>query len=75
MANLPGFQVIPEVFVLGFNTEDDFRKWAYRQSFSDLQDIIAIFEESEMYEYCAVLMEAKEAKLDELLDGIEVFKD
>ena len=69
MSDMPGFQVPPQVFVIGFNTVKEFEDWANEQCFSDLREILEIFEEAEMYEYCDILVAAKERKLDEILGG------
>ena len=70
MANLPGFQVPPQVFVIGFNNQEEFRDWAKLQCFSDLREIIEVFEDAEMYEYCDILVAEKEVKLDAILEGL-----
>lgn len=45
----------PVEFVKNFKDLDDFREWALDGTILDLQEAIKVFQEYELYEYCAVM--------------------
>ncbi|QQO97068.1 hypothetical protein Nekkels1_64 [Cellulophaga phage Nekkels_1] len=62
--------MIPSNFVKGFADMEHFREWARQGIINDCKATLKVFEKHEMYEYCKVLQDVIDDKVDLMLSGL-----
>jgi len=54
--------IIPDNFIKNFNSDDEFKEWLRKGSEDDLQCALSEFEQSELFEYCELIIDVLNEK-------------
>ena len=59
----------PVIFIKNFPEEEGFRIWLRGGTINDLKDTLKAFEVRELYEYCSIIQDEIDTKVDLMLSG------
>lgn len=62
--------ILPTQFVKNFKSKEEFRTWAKLGTINDLKQCIHVFENYELYEHCAIMQDAIDERVDNMLSGL-----
>lgn len=62
--------ILPRKFVSNFRDKGHFREWASRGCVNDLKAAIKTFEYHELYEYCSIMQDIIDERINNMLSGL-----
>lgn len=54
--------LIPKIFVLNYKDMGKFRTWCHKRKLGELELLLPVWEEEELFEHCAVILSVTKAK-------------
>jgi folate-dependent tRNA-U54 methylase TrmFO/GidA len=59
----------PSTFINNFKDKEEFKQWLHTGLINDCKACLKAFENADMYEYCIIIQEVIDEKVDKMLSG------